>query len=390
MIKIRFFYFCVTVGCYLLFFAFPGKMTIMLAVSVTALPIASLVQFKISSKWLKVEQSLREDYLQKGQATVLSLNFSCPRFVPMVKLEFHEDMSILVSDCKTKWISVAKSRKLESEVYSQYRGKYKIGIKKAVAYDFLELFKKEFTYEPLLCKVFPYEVVLENFSAEYGQESGRRARDLLSQIDRTMVSDLKQYHPQDNMKDINWKASARHGELLVKNYETLSNEGVTIILDLRPNDYDLQQRLELEDRIVSTSLAIIRRLVSSTMPVRLLYTDGNLVKECGRENSLEELLDTTAFVQFNASISLPDMLHTVEYSETGGTVFLVTHNLDAKLCRYMMEQKAYISKHVLFYFEAERDTSLDLKRKRFVGLKEKNILCYRIKQQESETKIVIG
>lgn len=79
-------------------------------------------------------------------------------------------------------------------------------------------------------------------------------------------SGIREYRRDDPMNHINWKASARMGELMVNQYDSTTNFDVTILLDLEmANRWDTEDLLE-ESISIASSMA--DRLVAHHMPVR--------------------------------------------------------------------------------------------------------------------------
>jgi uncharacterized protein (DUF58 family) len=81
-------------------------------------------------------------------------------------------------------------------------------------------------------------------------------------------SGIREYHREDPMNRINWKASARAGSLMVNQYDATTEYHVTILLDL-DDPYIVKHDALLEESIrIAAGLAA--QLVRAKMPVRVL------------------------------------------------------------------------------------------------------------------------
>lgn len=82
---------------------------------------------------------------------------------------------------------------------------------------------------------------------------------------------LREYRPGDNTRLIAWRASARHGELMVKELEDDLSKRVTVFLESRlPAGARRSRQLRLE-RAISFAATLIRALARRRYRVRLYY-----------------------------------------------------------------------------------------------------------------------
>jgi hypothetical protein len=80
-------------------------------------------------------------------------------------------------------------------------------------------------------------------------------------------SGIREYRRDDPMNRINWKASARTGELMVNQFDATTEYHVTILLDL-DDPYILKHEALLEESIRITA-GLAAQLVQAKMPVRV-------------------------------------------------------------------------------------------------------------------------
>jgi uncharacterized protein (DUF58 family) len=115
------------------------------------------------------------------------------------------------------------------------RGHYKIGPSKIVLYDRLRLNSEEIKFDNLTdLIVYPqYDDV-----RKYGQISQKRVVGVLfgahKAKDKGIGIDffgIRRYDPSDELKWVDWKASARTGKLMTREYETERNIKIMIVLN---------------------------------------------------------------------------------------------------------------------------------------------------------------
>ena len=117
------------------------------------------------------------------------------------------------------------------------------------------------------------------------RESARRVLE-----DPFAFASIRDYTPEDPMKTINWKASARSGALKVNTYTSVQSEQVIVYLD--PSDTKIRKEPELVEECISVAAGICRALLSKGLECTLVIGDDVLgpgrgsAFGCGIERSL--------------------------------------------------------------------------------------------------------
>lgn len=367
---------CFTIG---LAVCIPGKATVSFVVLLLALLLFSFLQGYFTFRRLEIQQSLSQDSLQKRQRITYQITIFCKNsFCPLLKLDFSSDTKVL-GDLQESYCSAKHKQQLNYLLTGKYRGRYQVGLESITFYDFLDIFfwKKQIG-ELLTCKVFPKLTSLQELQIPVGTSTSHKL-DLFTQVDYTSIAELKQYQPQDHMKDIHWKASAKRNELLVKHYEHFNQEKTTVLFDLTPMEYIEDTRLELEDRMVSVGLSLLHYLSKDTsVPVQLVYADDQ-IRSCGEERSVVDLLELAAFLPFKSQIEIVPLLKTMQQRENNGTVLIVTNALDEPLVDYIFEQQVEEKTFGVFYCSVYSDPNYESKEKWKELLVQRAIPCFEIK-----------
>lgn len=366
--------------------AFGGRVPVFLLTCLLLLPLFSVLASLTASKRLELNQTVKRHILQKGEQTeyTITLTNKSRFFCPLVRACFLRDAKPVVQGWETEHFFSLPSGKSESVRYTlngTYRGKFPIGVQHLEVLDYLGMFRlKRRANQKLVLKVFPQAIPLAGFYADLGQEVSRREINLLSQEDRSAVSDIKNYRPGDHLKDMHWKLSAKRGELLVKNYEIISNTGATVVLDTRPLPFEREAALALEDRVIASAISIEQYLNRKAIPCSLAYADDTL-HLFGKGHSFDDLLDTTAFLPFSGTIPAPELLHTISTrSLISSSLLLFSYFLDEELCSEILRLSLQGLNTTLFYFRCEGDKDREKKQALAYELMERGCSCYIIRE----------
>jgi len=99
---------------------------------------------------------------------------------------------------------------------------------------------------------------------------------------------LRQYVPGDDIRRINWRASARHDELIVREDESPSQNHLTVLFDNAS-----MPSVECTDKAATVAASVIASMKGRSDPFRLLTVDGQdtgfVLGRSGVEKSLSAL-----------------------------------------------------------------------------------------------------
>lgn len=121
--------------------------------------------------------------------------------------------------------------------------------------------------------VYPRLIAAEEmrvvFNKIYGEIISRRN----FQEDPFQLRGIREYSAFDSMKAINWKATARSGELKVNEFESTCSGGITILLNVEKfNNFDKPEVLE---KAVSIAATLVTDFIKVGLEVELLSNGRN-------------------------------------------------------------------------------------------------------------------
>jgi uncharacterized protein (DUF58 family) len=137
---------------------------------------------------------------------------------------------------------------------------------------------------------------------------------------------LRDYEPGDDPRRVHWRASARIGELLVRQDEAASPGRVVLVLDTRAGVYD-EDSFEIAVEAIA-SLAV--RLRRDHAPVEVLTSAGEVLGRPG-PGAIELLLDRLAVVEPTHDDHLAAVVGSLRSRLGVGAIVVATGGLDRAL-----------------------------------------------------------
>lgn len=160
----------------------------------------------------------------------------------------------------------------ETQLICRYRGDYEVGIRTVTVTDYLRLFPITFkNREKLRTTVMPRLEILDNVTGL--NEVLLTARDSASEKNEPDVL-VREYHPGDDIRMINWKAMAKTGKPMVRKYIGENTPDVCMIMDPHRYSDDPAEYLPLENKLIETLLAVSYYCLNKGISARV-YTYDN-------------------------------------------------------------------------------------------------------------------
>ncbi len=131
---------------------------------------------------------------------------------------------------------------------------------------------------------------------------------------------LRPYVVGDELKRVNWRASAHFDELIVRQDERPRTGRVTVLLDRRSEVYDDAGF----ERAVSTALSALYAGFRGGDSLRFLTTAGAAVTDIRTRSELEAVDEQLALIDVAPNASLPNSLEQLGRVTRGGTLVVIT------------------------------------------------------------------
>lgn len=193
------------------------------------------------------------------------------RFHARRELDFHTENNTAVSDYVYKrdifaimgWQRIIRRLTLDC----RKRGLYPIEEVGLTAYS--TMFRKRYSKENPICNtqlyVYPKMVKVSDIVVTCERMLGTMQCAKHLYEDPFAFRSIREYTLTDPMKSINWKASAKSGNLMVNTFDSAIAEKVMIYLDVE--DTGILRREELVEESIAVAASLVRKLINSGMEV---------------------------------------------------------------------------------------------------------------------------
>lgn len=312
-----------------------GKVPNMFFYTVLVLPIVSFTYMLIGYFMLKYEQSLDNDLIFKGDKVTFTVNITNRSFfiLPYISISFLNDKGGVIQKHKINNISLQpfSKREVSIDYIYKYRGDFKLGVSTIEVQDFLGIFK--FTLKnktPLYITVYPQIIDIDEFYLSSGYLSDNVSSIGGGQEDISTIEEINKYNYGDSLRKIHWKLTAKTNELMIREYEKVGSRSAILILDLQSNNFEVEKNAAIEDKLLETTIAILRYCIYNDAEVKLIY-DSKGINAINYSNSLDfqKAYEVLAKVEFNQKTSFKDIIESEVNCNIGkADIIIATFNIN--------------------------------------------------------------
>lgn len=284
----------------------------------------------------KIYQRLDKLTIVKGEKVPYNFTLSNEDIITYagVKVTFYERLSKLSEIPAKKSYSLTPGQSYSWDTYlsAAYKGEYSVGIEKVEITDFLHLFKMTYRYpKTILVRVLPRVPHYEHLVI--AAEEYTRSQSISSREEVYPDVELRKFVPGDGIRAVNWKASARAGELFTRKYMDEANPEVFLLTDFSASGLNGEARIIAEDKIVEASLGIAHYLEQKNVTVKASHFFGGVQHmSIFSKQGMDAFYEVCAAAPFNAPLDAGGLLMAVpELTDGMSQIIVVTHSLGDKL-----------------------------------------------------------
>lgn len=382
MLKNRFTYFTTVILLILLIFIHETPMTYIALYAVLILPVFSLVFTLISRKSFTITESLEKESIVKGEGTTYFFNVKNNSFFPCTNVGIHFESESPAIDVSftDKVFSIMPHHSYEAkfDLVSKYSGKYELGVKNIVLYDFLGLFSfKQPHKNKIKIHVKPNVISLEKLPMLTTNQSDQIIQNNSQEDDYTTISDLRKYQPTDGYKKIHWKASARKNELMSKNFSSESKDNVVVLLDntsikisQKATLSEIENKIKFEDILLEACASILSYSYKNMFVTELGYIGVSELIE-GSFNQLYKTMEQIHFVENDFGNYVYDFSKIVEGNKN---IVIISQKINDKISNISQMMSLSGNNIIIIYFDTS-DTKNAMKLNEF-----NKINCFNFNQ----------
>ncbi len=248
------------------------------------LPVSALYIF-ICFKFLRVYQEVEVHKLTKGEVHRFRASLENAGLLPIhdMGLVLYKDRCNLYdipSGTKLS-LNVREKKELTSGINCLFAGAYYVGIERVSFADPFHIFEiaLDVPYsfralvKPRITDIAGKALDLENLVNSTGQKSLRLPED-------TPGNDIRPYVKGDSKASINWKVSAKAGDLMVRVPDRMEKRRVSIIMNVR----DIPERewdnafLKSRDYFLEFVVSAARHFADQGIPLTIIYPAGKVTE----------------------------------------------------------------------------------------------------------------
>ena len=250
------------VFCFIVFLFVPVKIIQCIMLSVVIGVILSRLYSAVLKRSLAVSRPVTFLRAACGDTFTLSFTVTNNSRLPAFVCYVHDNQgSLSLANGQNRFLFTLRPHEMRSVSYTVFgtsRGIYRIGPVIVSASDPLGIFPFSVSFDAE-CKVLMhpaeirYPIVLDS-----GIPQGSMSIQNICYEDVTMRRSLREYRSGDELKRINWRASAKYGNLFTNEYQNTFDCPVFVFLNLALDDYPLEQRYDKGEKAIKIAAEIVR------------------------------------------------------------------------------------------------------------------------------------
>lgn len=243
-----------------------------------------------------------------------------------------------------------QEKQVELELYCKYRGTYPVGVKSVSVTDFFGLFTITYPMmEHIRLTARPRILTLSQLQSKLKSIDPKKNRPVAPLLQEQLDFELRKYIQGDSLRHIHWKNSARAGELLVRKQAPKEFNELVVIMDCtRFEKEDELKRMQIEDNIIETALALIHDTCIKKVKMRIVWcTDKLHEMQIDNMKSFDKFYNRCAELPFCSCMTLEEMWKACETKMVGNTAFwLIGCNVPPPMSQ-MVEKSRKLGKEVM-------------------------------------------
>ena len=249
--------------CLFLYLVVPYKLVQMLCLAVILVELLCFLYALIVSKKITIERNLMTMRLHSGEQAEITFSIINYSKLPIFVCYFYDDISFIYvyenANRKLVLLRPKEIKKISYRIHVQQRGEFYAGPVTFKFTDPLNLFSVTKELDTKL-KIFvrPAKITL-NTEPVPGLPQGSIGIKNICYEDVTMRRSLREYRNGDELKRINWRASAKYGSLFTNEYQNTFDVPFFVFVNLAEEDYRFDRRPLLIERALELAAHIVEK-----------------------------------------------------------------------------------------------------------------------------------
>lgn len=150
-------------------------------------------------------------------------------------------------------------------------------------------------------------------------------------------SGIREYQPWDSFNKINWRASARKGELMVNTSDSTISQEVTILLNVKK--YSANGKTELIEKAISLAYSFSLYCIRESLPISLISNSKDSLSDCAidkphgsSENHGRQIgLDLARIDLQKDPTPFEPIINNAAVAASSGSIVIISANYDSSM-----------------------------------------------------------
>ena len=303
-----------------------------------AVPVISLFYTFYVYLRFRIYQNAEYKVIVKGEKTPYYFVLSNEDFMSYadVRVTFLDGFSEVQNMSFSQSYHLIPSEKIRNntEILCKYRGEYCIGVKDVIVTDFLRLFSIRYPAPSTISmSVLPRIAELDKLELAPVDSDAKLIKFLHSKDSELIDSDMNKYVPGDSAKLINWKVSAKRGELFSRQSSDTQNKSIVFIMDMTDSGGDEYEKCVFEDKVIESALATANYLVKKGVPVYIAYEQDEIfVEYINNYEGFRAFYEKCGNLKFKATYSPTELYEATGMSFGSCFAIFAVFSLSEELC----------------------------------------------------------
>lgn len=295
------------------------------AVSAAALllPLVGFIRLRIAARRVVLSASIgvAPRRPEVGRPISVRITMQTPtRLTPALKVSVDAPFSTGVEEQLVAGLPRGATHVVDLDGIASRRGRFTVGPAKIALVDGFGFASATWSvgnaHDILVLPSFTPVRAMPTLSAdESGPGAGKRSPQRGSEFHA-----LRQYQRGDDLRQIHWRATARHGTLLIRELEPLAMPRLTVLLDDRSMSHSDAETLEWA---VSAAASVLSGAGARGFGVRLVTSDARTEPVAYGRTATEKLIERLAVVQRSGASTLEAAAASVATTGRGGALVVV-------------------------------------------------------------------
>lgn len=200
-----------------------------------------------------------------------------------------------------------ESKWIKNEVRFNQRGIYNFGNIFYSISDMFYIFERgKHVNNNSIIKVYPKVYSIAKFVANGSDIFKNTVSSKTNIEDAYSTRDIRKYNEGDSLKRVNWKVSAKHGELYVKNFETVSGEESNLFLNMSRDNLTIDGSGVLDEALVDFCVSIVNYMQLKGIKSKIFI--NSLIERKFEVDSREDFIQLMEFFLNQKSDSENDFI----------------------------------------------------------------------------------